>query len=391
MVNMLKLCSIIGFVLFFPQLEEKKKVDSFINPIPTELELGTQKIQVAILLDVSNSMDGLINQAKEQLWNMVNLLGKVECNHNTKPNIEIALYEYGRSTNNANDGFVKQVSNFTSNLDSLSQHLFSLTTNGGDEYCGQVMFTSLSNLNWSNNSYDYKVIFIAGNEDFLQGNLHYSKACNLAKQRGVLVNTIYCGSKNQGIQEHWNLGAECGLGKFTFINSNQMIDDIETPYDSAIYVLNSKLNYSYIAYNQGFNSNMSNVVAQDKNNGNLSKKAGLKRVEAKANNGLYNNSSWDLVDAYKKDSFIISKVERKYLPDSLKKLNESDLKKYVVTKQKDRDGNQEEITKLTRLRNDFLKAAKDKKSTKTGEPTLETEIEKIIKEQVKGVFMKVGS
>jgi len=37
------------------------------------------KIQAAILLDVSNSMDGLIDQAKNQLWNMVNVLSKVTC------------------------------------------------------------------------------------------------------------------------------------------------------------------------------------------------------------------------------------------------------------------------------------------------------------------------
>ena len=48
------------------------------------------KIQVAILLDVSNSMDGLIEQAKAQLWNMVRVMGKATCNDQV-PNIEIAL------------------------------------------------------------------------------------------------------------------------------------------------------------------------------------------------------------------------------------------------------------------------------------------------------------
>ena len=37
------------------------------------------KIQAAILLDVSNSMDGLIEQAKAQLWNMVTIMGKAKC------------------------------------------------------------------------------------------------------------------------------------------------------------------------------------------------------------------------------------------------------------------------------------------------------------------------
>ena len=36
------------------------------------------KIQVALLLDTSNSMDGLIEQAKSRLWNIVNNLTKLK-------------------------------------------------------------------------------------------------------------------------------------------------------------------------------------------------------------------------------------------------------------------------------------------------------------------------
>jgi hypothetical protein len=85
--------------------------------------ISNQKIQAAILLDVSNSMDGLIDQAKAQLWNMVSTMGKAKCNGAT-PKIEIALYEYGRTTNNEKAGFVKQLMPFTTDLDSLSQILF---------------------------------------------------------------------------------------------------------------------------------------------------------------------------------------------------------------------------------------------------------------------------
>ena len=173
------------------------------------------KIQAAILLDVSGSMDGLIEQAKAQLWNMVNTMGKAKCDGSVSPKIEIALYEYGRSTNDIKAGYVKLINGFISDLDSLSQNLFSLKTNGGDEYCGQVIFSSLNELKWDPSPESYKVIFIAGNEDFLQGSLHYTKACTEAKNKGVIVNTIYCGDKMQGIREHWNLAGECGNGSFT--------------------------------------------------------------------------------------------------------------------------------------------------------------------------------
>src|SRR6186713_2128025 len=93
---------------------------------------NSPKIQAAVLLDVSNSMDGLIEQAKAQLWNMVSVMGKAKCD-GVSPQIEIALYEYGRSSNSVTDGYVKQINGFMSDLDQLSQNLFKLTTNGGDE------------------------------------------------------------------------------------------------------------------------------------------------------------------------------------------------------------------------------------------------------------------
>ena len=41
---------------------------------PSDEKKKKQTIKVALLLDTSNSMDGLINQAKAQLWEIVNEL-----------------------------------------------------------------------------------------------------------------------------------------------------------------------------------------------------------------------------------------------------------------------------------------------------------------------------
>lgn len=57
---------------------------------------NTTKIQVALLLDTSSSMDGLIEQTKSRLWNIVNTLTTLKYNGKA-PQIEIALYEYGNS------------------------------------------------------------------------------------------------------------------------------------------------------------------------------------------------------------------------------------------------------------------------------------------------------
>ena len=343
------------------------------------------KIQVAILLDVSNSMDGLIEQAKAQLWNMVSVMGKAKCDNDLSPQIEIALYEYGRSSNAATDGYVKQISPFTSDLDKLSQELFKLTTNGGDEYCGQVIYTSLNQLNWDAATNNYKVIFIAGNEDFLQGSLSYTKACEEAKKKGVVVNTIYCGSKMQGIKEHWNLNAECGSGSFTNINSDAKVEEIPTPYDSVLFALNDKLNGTYISYGATGAGKYAAQSSMDMANTQMSKTAGLKRVTVKGQKNLYKNDSWDLVDKEATgniDEFLV-KLDKKTLPDSLQKKSTVELKKIIAEKKEERGNVQKDIEKISTQREAFLVAERKKNAVKNNESTMETEVEKMIRVQAK--------
>lgn len=348
------------------------------------------KIQAAILLDVSGSMDGLIEQAKAQLWNMVSTMGKAKCTGEVSPQIEIALYEYGRSSNDIKAGYVKQLSGFTSDLDSLSKILFSLKTNGGDEYCGQVIQTSLKELQWDAAPENYKVIFIAGNEDFLQGNVLYTASCNDAKNKGVIVNTIYCGDRMQGIKEHWNLSSECGNGSFTNINQDAKIDDIPTPYDSLLITMNGSLNNTYMAYNSFGYYKLEEVSRVDAMNSSMSKSAAIKRGKVKSNSKVYNQASWDLVDAKEKDKDAIAKLDRKTLPDSLQKKTNAELEKIVEEKRQQRSAAQKEIETLNTKRDAYIAAEKAKNAgNKNNAATLESEVEKIIKEQAKRFNMKI--
>jgi hypothetical protein len=346
----------------------------------TSIGKTSKKIQAAILLDVSNSMDGLIEQAKAQLWNMVSVMGKATCNDVT-PQIEIALYEYGRDSNDQNAGYVKQISGFTTDLDQLSQKLFSLTTNGGDEYCGQVIYTSLKDLNWDSDSSDYKVIFIAGNEDFLQGNLLYTKACNEAKKKNVIVNTIYCGDRMQGIKEHWNLNAECGNGNFTNINQDTKIEEIPTPYDSVIFALNDKLNGTYLRYGADGEAAYATQAKVDKLNYDMNKTVEVKRITVKGKKELYKNTNWDMVDAAADDKKFAEKVDIKTLPDSMKNKSRKEIQQIIDNKSAERIQVQKDIETINTKREVWLAAEKIKRSTNKDAATLETEIEKFIKQQ----------
>jgi len=367
-------------------------LSSFMTPSsPQKKKSNTAdpKIQVAILLDVSGSMDGLIEQAKAQLWNMVNTLGKAKCEGALSPKIEIALYEYGRSTNDVKSGYVKQINGFINDMDSLSENLFSLRTNGGDEYCGQVIFTSLQQLQWDAAPENYKVIFIAGNEDFLQGSMHYTKACTEAKNKGIIVNTIYCGDKMQGIREHWNLAGECGNGSFTSINQNAKQEDIPTPYDSMLITLNGSLNNTYVSYGLMGGSYYAKQATMDKKNAAASKKQEIARIKTKANSKVYDNSKWDLVDANSKGVLAEAIADKDNLPDSLKNKTKEEIKLIVEEKSKQRAAVNKQIIELTTKRETYIAEERKKIASIKQESTLETEVEKIIKEQARRYKMQI--
>lgn len=151
-------------------------------------------------------MDGLINQAKAQLWKIVNEFALARKNGKI-PKLQIALYEYGNNSISASNEYIRKVVDLTGDLDTISEKFFSLTTNGGYEYGGAVIEKAVTELKWSNRKDILKIIFIAGNEEFTQGSRDYRKSYKAAISKGIIVNIIFCGNHEEGINTNWKDGA----------------------------------------------------------------------------------------------------------------------------------------------------------------------------------------
>ena len=104
----------------------------------------------------------------------------------------------------------------------------------------------------------------------------------------------------------------------------------------------------------------------------------------------YNNSSWDLVDARTADSTIIAKVDKKTLPDSLRNKSSKQLQAIVDQKAGERASIQTQIQEISQKRELFINEEKAKRlKNNSNTPTLESEVQKIIKEQVQRFRMKI--
>ena len=332
---------------------ETKKNVALIEPTEIKKLANEHYIRVALLLDTSNSMDGLIDQAKAQLWEIVNELSYATCK-SQRPNLQIALYEYGNDNLNSANGFIRKILAFTADLDDVSKELFSLTTNGGSEYCGTVIQSSLENLDWGNNADDLKLIFIAGNEPFTQGKINYRDASINAKEKGVVVNTIFCGEYSQGVSSNWKEGAQLTYGDYMSINHNQQTVHVASPYDDLILQLNIKLNKTYVNYGQKGKRKIAMQQEQDKNAIGYSKANAVSRTVSKGSH-LYKNSTWDLVDAEEEsEDFSFDNINKEELPEHLKNKTNKELKTYVDVKRKERERIQKEIIELNKKRRDFV-------------------------------------
>ncbi|RMZ58758.1 VWA domain-containing protein [Chryseobacterium nematophagum] len=338
------------------------------------------KIQVALLLDTSNSMDGLIDQAKSRLWNIVNTLTTLKYNGKA-PQVEIALYEYG------NDGiqdenYIRQVTPLTQDLDLVSEKLFALKTNGGSEYCGAVIKDASMNLNWDGNDKSMKLIYIAGNEPFDQGKINYKEVIANAKKKNIYTNTIFCGSRDEGISSYWQNGATIGEGKYFNIDSDRKVIYIETPFDVKISECNTRLNDTYIYYGSHGAEYKKKQIAQDKNAEVQSASNAVERAVAKANKNAYQNVHWDLVDKSAKDSDFMSTVKESELPTELKGKSKEEVKKIVTTKSADREKIQKQIEELSKKRQSYIDAEMKKRGSSDADD-LGKAIEKSILELAK--------
>jgi hypothetical protein len=320
---------------------------------------GAPLLQLAILLDTSNSMDGLIEQAQGQLWRIVNEMATAK-RRGKAARLEVALYEYGNDRLTASTGYVRRVLPFTSDLDRVSEGLFALTTKGGSEYCGTVIQTALDELRWSPSPGDLKVVFIAGNEPFTQGPVDFRKVCRRAHEDGVVVNTIHCGSHDEGARTGWREGALLASGAYSTIDQDRRVEHVAAPQDADIARLGQELNNTYVPYGHGGRDGAFNQVAQDSNS---MKSAGgaTERAVTKANQH-YKNSGWDLVDAVGDALVELEKMKDDELPEDMRKLKLAERKAFLEAKAKDRKRLQAEIQRLNAARAKHVAETQQKKT-----------------------------
>ncbi len=317
--------------------------------VAADKETPGRTVDLAICLDTSNSMDGLIDSAKQKLWAVVNELATAK----PHPKFRVALYQYGNDGLNRESGWVERVCDLTDDLDTIYGKLFALKTHGGTEYVARVIKNATEDLKWSGDKNALKIIFVAGNEPATQDEAtnKLQDVCTAAASKGIIVNTIYCGKQDEG---GWADAARWADGQYASIDQDKGTVVISTPYDKKLADLSVKVNETYVPYGKAGKDGLGNQAAQEGNAASVGSVAHAQRAAAKSS-GLYNNARWDLVDASGEKDFDLAKVAEEDLPDNMKKMTAEERAKYVQEQAKNRAAVQQEIKELSAKREESVK------------------------------------
>lgn len=357
------------------------------DAFPAPLQ-APQDIDLALCLDTSGSMGGLLDSARQRLWSLVNELALAE----PTPRLRVALLTFGTPAYGADSGFVQTALPLTEDLDMVSLKLFELTTNGGDEYVARVTQAATSGLAWSDNPSALKMIVVAGNESAEQDPLvTLEVACGAAIHKGIVVHSLYCDETVQGgptrqgralsnsqaqtmatpaaqtvaapstnpapqplsdIALGWKKVAQLSDGAFAMIQTQNGAPVIETPFDTVLVKLSSDLNDTYIPYGSGSAWALRNQQVQDSNASGLNNDAAANRAVSKG--GKLYFCSWDLLDSLGNGTMTHEEIDLEQLPEPLRELSPDALRAHIEEKREARAKLQAEIAETGEKRSEWL-------------------------------------
>jgi hypothetical protein len=337
-------------------------------------------VDVVLCLDVSSSMNALIDSAKGKLWDIVNDLGTVK----PTPRLRVGLYSYGHTSYDKSKGWVRKEVDLTDDLDTVYQKLNGLRIHGGTEYVARVCRDAIVEQKWSEDKKALKLIFVCGNEPADQDKeVSLESVAKMAVEKDIIINTIYCtwrGTK-PGEVEGWQNFAKKSEGRFAQIDMKKGTVAVATPQDKKLEELGEKINQTYLAYGKkdAREAKTKNQSAQDAN-ARKAKGAAPARAISKAT-GLYRNSDWDLVDRLKDDpTFDITKIPDAELCDELKKMKPQERVAHVKKNLAEREAIQKDITELSKQRSAYIREEM-KKNDKLGDKAFDEAVRTALRDQ----------
>ncbi len=215
---------------------------------PAVVELAAEErpvVEVVFVLDTTGSMSGLIEGAKQTIWSIATEIARAE----PTPIVKMGLVGYRDRT----DAYVVKSFDLTEDLDAMYTSLMGFEAAGGGdtpESVNEALHTAVTAFDWSTDNNSLRLVYLVGDApphmDYEQ-DVPYLDSCAAALERGLIVNTIQCGSIS-GTEEIWREIAVNAEGRYERIAQSGGVAVIETPFDAELAELGAELGTTALAY-----------------------------------------------------------------------------------------------------------------------------------------------
>jgi Mg-chelatase subunit ChlD len=344
----------IGTVLVYPALRSNATVTTGTTTIVTP-PYSAKRVEVVFVLDTTGSMGGLIETAKEKIWSIASTLAQAQ----QAPEISMGLVAY----RDRGDAYLTRVVDLDRDLDSMYAQLMDFQADGGGdgpEAVNEALEAAIERVSWSQDPGTYKVVFLVGDApphmDY-QDDEKYTSVVAAAAARGIVVNTIQCGSMSETVAP-WQHIAALGRGRYFTVEQAGGAVAIATPFDAQIATLAAELDGTRLYYGSSdeLRQMADKVAATERLNEEAS-------VSARARRGVFNASvagesnflgGRELVDDVASGRVDLATVPEAELPASIAALPPEQREEIIVTGARKREELQQQIAKLAADRDEFI-------------------------------------
>ncbi|MFC1748388.1 VWA domain-containing protein [Pseudomonadota bacterium] len=237
----------VAAVVFYPAHQSTATITPTIimPPVVNVINEQKPKVELVFVLDTTGSMSGLIDAAKEKIWSIATTMASAQ----PAPEISIGLVAF----RDRGDAYVTQVTNLSTDLDSVYATLMDFKADGGGdgpESVNKALYDAVNAVSWSQSQDVYKVAFLVGDApphmDY-QDDIKYPDTLRVAQSKGIIVNAVQAGNSGVTTNE-WQLIAQLGAGDYFQVDQGGSALAVVSPFDRELAELSAKLDDTRLYY-----------------------------------------------------------------------------------------------------------------------------------------------
>jgi len=280
------------------------------------------------------------------------------------------------------DAYVTKLTPLSEDIDAVYADLMQFTADGGGdtpESVNQALHEAVTKMAWSEQREVYRVIFLVGDcpphMDYAD-DVKYPDTCKLAAERGIIINTIQCGT-HAPTTPIWQAIARSAEGTFAAVAQSGGARVVVTPHDEPLARLAAELDATRLYYgtaeeqrlgqrqaaNAGVIAQTGSVTANAGRAGYITDGAALKgpagTIDAFAKAG-----SKDLVNDVTSGAVMLEKLDEKLLPPDMLKMTREERTKLITDLQAKREALQQQMTDIAKQRAAFIADEEKKQGEK---------------------------